>query len=167
MAFGNAIQKRLKEIAKQGQNIPDVICSAMSRATLEAIMTTTERTPPTKEDPIRGTGTISGDLQSHWYTDSEPIPAINGKTYTTLLANNLFYASYVNDGHVLNQHFVPGLIINPYSGLLERFDNQNVGIVVGTQTKWVRGRYMREAGHATYRRVFENYLITKARENFK
>lgn len=67
------------------------------------------------------------------------------------------YASYVNNGHRMDRHFVPGLYINPFSGQLE-YDaakKGEVGIMVGTKTDYVPGLFMAEAGEEAYQRAVE------------
>lgn len=119
-------------------------------ATIEAIQTAAEKTPPQDGD-IRGTGTITGTLKSAWARDSLVESKKRNGKYITVLANNEYYASFVNDGHRMDKHFVPGLIINPYSGLLEKAPpGMEGGIMVGTKTKYVVGKYMKEAALVKY-----------------
>jgi hypothetical protein len=75
------------------------------------------------------------------------------------------YASYVNDGHRVDKHFVPGLIVN--GGLLERVDEDVGGIVVGTKTQYVKGLYMKEKAIGKYRTVVRTMLTQKVRELLK
>lgn len=168
MAFKHAIERRMSELRQRGANIPEILESSQHLATKEAVATATRLTPPNETSGPYGNGTITGQSKAHWSTDSNTIPEIkisDGKTeLTTTLANNLYHMSFLNDGHRMDQHFVPGLVINPYSGLLERVDPEIGGIVVGTKTTYVRGLYMREAALATYRRVLENELIKKTKE---
>ena len=120
-------------------------------ATIEAIQTAVEKTPPTEGDGIRGTGTITGNLKSAWARDSIVESKKRGNKYITVLCNKEYYASFVNDGHRMDKHFVPGLIINPYSGLLEKMPaGMEGGIMVGTKTKYVVGKYMKENAVAKY-----------------
>lgn len=64
----------------------------------------------------------------------------------------------------MDMHFVPGLIINPYTGLLERVDPSLGGIMVGTKTKYVRGLYMKETALSNYRGTLERELIREVKE---
>lgn len=78
------------------------------------------------------------------------------------------YASYVNDGHRLDKHFVPGLIIN--NGKLERLDGEwagVMGIMVGTKTSYVKGKYMRQKAIGRYRTVVRVELEKRVREAFR
>ena len=54
----------------------------------------------------------------------------------TELNNHMQYASYVNDGHRVDKHFVPGLIKN--GSLLERSPDGSGGLMVGTKTTYVK-----------------------------
>lgn len=68
------------------------------------------------------------------------------------LNNDKQYASFVNDGHRMDRHFVPGLVINPGSGLLEFNPDGTGGIVVGTRTAYVPGLFMVDKAVEEYRR---------------
>ena len=46
---------------------------------------------------LRGVNMISGELAQHWATDSQTVPEVSGESLTTVLANDMEYASYVND----------------------------------------------------------------------
>lgn len=124
-----------------------------TEATIAAIQAATAATPPI--DAVSGAHTRSGELKAHWATDSITEPQRRGNRLITRLANTIEYASYVNDGHRMDRHFVPGLYINPYSGQLE-YDaarRNEVGIVVGTKTDYVPGLHMVEAGENAYLRT--------------
>ena len=151
----------LKEYAgnfrKKRSDIEARIKRACRDATLRAIETAAELTPPTTDD-LSGTNTRSGGMKQHWATDSDPEPKVQGDEYTTTLGNNKVYASYVNDGHRMDKHFVPGLTINPYSGLLEFNPDGKGGIVVGTKTPYVPGIFMTDKAKETYKKVLRTEL---------
>lgn len=141
-------------------NLPQIeakIMDACRAATLRAIEKAAELTPPTQDD-LSGTNTRSGELKQHWATDSEARPEKSGSTYNTVLANDKEYSSYVNDGHRMDRHFVPGLYVNPYSGLLEYDPSADVGIVVGTKTSYVPGLHMADQAIETYRDTLKSEL---------
>ena len=77
--------------------------------------------------------------------------------------SSLEYASYVNNGHRMDRHFVPGLNIDEASGTLQFDPGKDVGIVVGTRTAYVPGVYMAEAAKETYERVAGEGLERLAR----
>ena len=124
-----------------------------TEATYAAIEAATDVTPPAGD--LTGTKTRSGELKAHWATDSITEPKKRGRRLVTHLANGVSYASYVNDGHRMDRHFVPGLYINPYSDLLEYDPNYPGGITVGTKTKYVPGLYMAEAGEKAYAKAID------------
>ena len=68
------------------------------------------------------------------------------------------YAAYVNYGHRLDRHFVPGLYVNESSGLLEYDPGAKVGIVVGTKTTYVEGLHMVDAAREEYSRVLKSEM---------
>lgn len=147
----NVWKDLIKKVRKSKEELPDVLSEISEIATIMAIKTAVEKTPPTSEDSLRGTGTITGNLKSAWARDSITSSKKANERYVTILANNEPYASFVNDGHIMDKHFVPGLIINPYSGLLEKAPpGMEGGIMVGTKTKYVVGKYMKENALITY-----------------
>lgn len=163
MAFGDGIKARFEQLKKIEADIPKTIQRCQKRATDAAIVKAAEQTPPNDSTPPRGVGTITGEAKSHWATDSDSNPRVIGDESVTILANNLDYISHVNYGHIMDEHFVPGLIVNPYSGLLEKVDPELGGITVGTQTDYVPGLYMREEGIDEYEAVLERELLEELR----
>jgi len=161
------LKQRVEVLQKRGAGISETIKRVQRNATQRAIEKATDLTPPNADTPLRGTGAITGQLKSHWATDSKTDPEVSGNEYKTVLANNVEYASYKNDGHRMVKHFVPGLIINPHSGLLENVNPTMGGIVVGTQTSYVKGLYMKEAAKETYEEVLLPELKKLSEELFK
>ena len=123
-----------------------------------------ENTPPNGTS-IAGTNTRSGQMAEHWELDSQTKPVMTGSSAQTVLANNKQYASYVNDGHRVDKHYVPGLINN--GGLLERVDPDVGGIMVGTKTTYVPGLYIKEKAIGKYRSVVRKELDRRVRERMK
>ncbi|WP_143321032.1 HK97 gp10 family phage protein [Clostridium sp. HBUAS56010] len=162
--FGQATRKRMEQLRKQGQNVPAIMAEVMEGATIAAVERATELTPP-NGSAIFGTGTRTGDLAQHWELDSITKPVVSGGNVRTSLANNMQYASYVNDGHRMDEHFVPGLIVN--GGVLEKVDPSLGGITVGTKTPYVQGKYMKQAGIGRYKNVVRLELDKRVKENFK
>ncbi|MDK2966480.1 HK97 gp10 family phage protein [Lacrimispora sp.] len=167
--FGQATRKRLEQLRKQGQNVPKIMAEVMEGATEAAVERATELTPP-NGSAISGTGTRTGELAEAWSTDSITKPTMIGGVLRTTLANNLQYASYVNDGHRMDQHFVPGLVVN--NGVLEWLPegspgDDGGGIMVGTKTPYVKGKYMEQAAIGRYKNVVKKELDKRVKENFK
>ena len=163
-SFGSQIRKRLAELRKAGESIPDIMYEVAEGATIEAVRVATENTPP-NGSAIAGTNTRSGQMAQHWELDSQAKPVMTGGSAQTSLRNDMQYASYVNDGHRMDKHFVPGLIEN--GGLLERVDPDVGGIMVGTKTTYVPGKYMKEKAIGKYRSVVRKDLDKRVREAFK
>ena len=162
-SFGSQMRKRMEQLRKQGQDVPRIMAEVMEGATINAVAAATNKTPPIG-GAISGTNTRSGDLSQHWATDSQTRPTVEGGTIKTALANNMQYASYVNDGHNMNKHFVPGLVLNPFSGMLEREPTGKGGIMVGVKTTYVKGKYMKEAGIGAFRTTVRRELDKRVRE---
>ena len=145
------LEEHIRQLEALQSELPDEISGIAKNATLRAIEAAQDKTPPTA-DSLGGTNTRTGELRQHWATDSRAEPVQQGGQYVTELNNNKEYASYVNDGHRMDKHFVPGLYVNETSGLLE-YDpgrRSEVGMMVGTRTKYVEGRHMTDAAEEVY-----------------
>lgn len=159
------LEERYKQLQKLYPELENKISGAARDATLRAIEKAAELTPPTQGD-MRGTNTRTGEAKQHWATDSDPTPKKSGNTVKTVLANDKEYISFLNDGHRMDRHFVPGLYVNPASGMLEYDPSKNVGIVVGTKTPYVPGLYMADAAKKVYQETVKTEL-DKIPEVFK
>lgn len=144
--------------------MPKIMAEVAEAATIEAVRVAAENTPPNGTS-IAGTNTRSGQMAEHWELDSQTKPVMTGSSAQTVLANNKQYASYVNDGHRVDKHYVPGLINN--GGLLERVDPDVGGIMVGTKTTYVPGLYIKEKAIGKYRSVVRKELDRRVRERMK
>lgn len=163
MAFGDQIQKRADIIRKRGGDVAKAMRQASVVSTRAAIDAATDATPPDGE--LRGTGMITGALKQHWETDSQKEPAVSAEgEYETFLANSMQYASYVNNGHRMDKHFVPGLVINPFNGKLEKSPDGKGGIIVGTKTQYVPGKFMVETGLDAFHDTAKRELLGIAKE---
>lgn len=145
--------------------LPDMISVAAKNATIRAVEAAQEKTPPTA-DSLSGINTRTGELKQHWATDSKIIPEQQAGQYVTELNNNKEYASFVNDGHRMDKHFVPGLYVNPAFGLLEYDPSRKdeVGIMVGTQTQYVEGLHMTDVAQQAYEETLQAELERTGRE---
>ena len=101
-------------------------------------------------------------MAQHWATDSITVPIVSGGSVRTELKNDMQYSSYVNDGHRVDKHFVPGLVVN--GNLLEEDPDGEGGIMVGTKTTYVKGKYMKEKAIKRYRTVVKTELNKRVRE---
>ena len=164
-SFGSQMRKRLAELNKAGKDVPKIMMEVAEGATIEAVRVAAENTPPNGGAAIAGTNTRSGQMAQHWELDSQTKPIYSGGSVRTVLANDMQYASYVNDGHRVDKHYVPGLIAN--GNLLERVDPDVSGIMVGTKTTYVKGLYMKQKAIGKYRDVVRKELDKRVREAFK
>ena len=103
-------------------------------------------------------------MKQHWATDSKINPEIRGGQLVTVLANDKEYASYVDQGHRMDRHFVPGLYVNPYSKLLEYDPAAETGLVVGTKTLYVPGEFMTDKGREAYEKTVLEELDRRIQE---
>lgn len=163
-SFGSQIRKRMEELRKASADVPKIMREVAEGATIEAVRVATENTPP-NGSPIAGTNTRSGEMAQHWTVDSRTVPVMTGNSAETVLANNMQYSSYVNDGHRVDKHFVPGLIKN--GSMLEKVDPPVGGIMVGTKTMYVQGLHMKEKAIGKYRTTVRKELDKRVRERFK
>lgn len=164
MSFGQTTRKRFEQLRQQGQNVRQIMEAVAEGATIAAVERAVELTPPNGAT-ISGTNARSGELAQAWATDSTTTPVMTAGSARTVLANNQQHASYVNDGHRMDRHFVPGLIVN--GGMLEKVSPDLGGIMVGIKTKYVKGKYMRQAAVGRYRDTVRKELDNRMRENFK
>lgn len=106
MELGKGLTAHIKDVEKRFPGMTQRIAAIAEGATARAVETAVELTPPnTFEDgEQRGINMISGEMAQHWATDSS-ISAV-GAEFRTVLANDKQYASYVNDGHRVDPHFV-------------------------------------------------------------
>nr|DAO95563.1 MAG TPA: putative tail-component [Caudoviricetes sp.] len=98
------------------------------------------------------TPAVTGDARAKWQT-KKAYKVANG--FKARLFNNSEYIGYINNGHRMEPHFVPGEWIgntfeyNPFS---------KEGVLMGSKTKYVKGKFMLEkaSGRA------EKHLIKRA-----
>lgn len=142
MAFGDGLRNMVQKYKELQPELTAAIPAQLSATTGFIVRKVKEYTPPTDEEKYNAGAT--GDLKAHWDQDSIVTPyrygTTEGDAYTTVIANNLQYASYVENGHRMDKHFVPGLHV--VDGVLVKDEGIPGGIVVGTKTKYVRGVYM-------------------------
>lgn len=167
MSYTVSLQQRIQQLKKAQADLPKIMYEAQKNATMRAVEAAAEATPPkegTGRGPYIGTNTVTGELKAHWEADSKIEPEKEGTGYKTVLANNVVYASYVNDGHRMDRHFVPGLYVNENSGLLEYDGDKETGIVVGTKTKYVKGEFMTDKAKEAYEKTILSELDKNIRE---
>lgn len=168
MSTALTIQQRVQQLKKAQADLPEILYQTAKKATMRAVEAAQAATPPkegTGRGPYIGTNTVTGELKAHWATDSKVEPMggalSGGSTQVTILANDKDYASYVNDGHRMDRHFVPGLYINERSGLLEMNPDRKGGIVVGTKTAYVNGEFMTDKAKEAYEETVKSELDTE------
>ena len=149
------LEERIRQLQDIETHLPGKLSNIAKNSTIRAVEKAVDMTPPLEND-LRGTNTRSGGMKQHWRTDSQITPQVSGNKYTTVLGNNKKYASYVNDGHRMDRHFVPGLYVNPASGMLKINPDGTGGLVVGTQTSYVPGLHIEEAAQEEYHRVVQS-----------
>lgn len=168
MSKAISLRERIQQLKKAQADLPEVLGNVAKEATIAAVEAATEATPPKSGRGAHfGTNTLTGELKAHWATDSQTEPEAVQGGLQTILANNVEHASYVNDGHRMDRHFVPGLYINEGSGLLEYDPSAKVGIVVGTKTKYVKGEFMVDKAEKAYQEAAEALLDEKIKELFE
>lgn len=168
MALGAGLGRRLAELEKLAPDIPRRLAGIAEAATLRAVEEAVALTPPNPfaHGELRGVNMLSGELAQHWAADSQTVPAVSGDSLTTALANDMEYASYVDDGHRVDRHFVPGLYIDEETGLLSRDPAGKGGLVVGARTTYVEGLHITDQAKAKYRETAERELSRLSREVF-
>lgn len=169
MSYTVSLQQRIQQLKKAQADLPEILYRTAKKATMRAVEAAMDATPPKKgtgRGPYIGTNTVTGELKEHWATDSNAEPVVTGAKYETLLANNKDYASYVNNGHRMDRHFVPGLYIDE-NGQLNYDPSAKVGLVVGTKTQYVKGEFMTDKAKEAYERAVLSTLDKEILELFK
>lgn len=164
-SFGAQLRKRLEELRKAGADVPRIMAEVNEGATIRAIETATEHTPPSAESGLSGTNTRTGQLKAHWQSDSISRPTWNGAACDTFLKNNMQYASYVNNGHRMDRHFTTHVAIE--GGMLVGKPAGDGGLMVGTKTHYIPGVFMKEKAIGKWRQVVRFELDKAVRERFK
>ena len=165
MSYQVSLQKRLQELKKAHENLPDALYQIQKNAAQRAVEVATEATPP-KAGRLAGPNMLTGELKQHWATDSQVEPDVSGNKRTSYLANNKEYASYVDQGHRMDKHFVPGLYIDE-NGQLARDLSAKVGLVEGTKTKYVKGEFMVDKAKEAYEKAVLAQLDDEIERLFK
>ena len=153
MSYQVSLQRRLQELKKAQQSLTPTLIKVAKGATQRAVEAAQDATPPKAgTGRLGGTNTLTGELKEHWDTDSVVEPIVSGGKYRTELNNDKDYASYVDQGHRLDKHFVPGLYIDE-NGQLARDLTGKAGLVVGTKTKYVKGEFMVDKAKEAYEKA--------------
>lgn len=110
------------------------------------------------------TPAITGDAKAKWHTN-KAYKVING--FSARLYNNSAYIGYINNGHRIEPHFVPG----EWEGDVFKYDPLlKKGVVMGSKTKYVKGKFMLEkaSGRAEKRMIKQaNLRIEKIKRNYE
>ncbi|MDR1439000.1 MAG: HK97 gp10 family phage protein [Clostridiales bacterium] len=154
MAFGAELYGRAAELRKLAKDAPGIIAKAHKAAAFAALEAAKGATPPSGDEKARGANTVDSGAAKSWEADFEQA----GGLRRAIISNGKEYISYLNDGHRMDRHFVPGLTVNPFNGMLERLDSSEingklVGLVVGTKTLYVPGLHMREKAREAYEKT--------------
>ena len=158
MSGAVSIRQRVEQLRKLQADLPGILSNAAKEATQRAVEATMDATPPKAGgDRLPGVNTVTGELKAHWETDSVTEPQKAGGGYVTFLANDMEYASYVNDGHRMDLHFVPGLYVDA-NGQLNSDPAAMVCLVVGTNTTYAKVEFMVDKGEDAYRMALETIL---------
>lgn len=155
MSYTVTLQQRIQQLKKAQADLPNILYKTAKGATMRAVEAATEATPP-KQNSLKGVHLRTGELQQHWKTDSQTEPQIRGKKFVTVLANDKEYASYVDQGHRMDKHFVPGLYVDE-NGQLNYDPAAKTGLVVGTKTRYVKGEFMVDEA----RKAYEKTVLTE------
>lgn len=129
--LGGEVGKLADKYREMLKGHKEVVEAATDDAKIKAMETT-----PHKGDS--GTSLTTGDLASHWSTEIQWDS--NGETFTVYLMNSMQYASFVNDGHRMDRHFVPWLRVDASGNLRKEKPMPGeplFGITVGVKTRYV------------------------------
>lgn len=151
------IEEYIPHLEKLKGELRKRVMDAQQTATQAAVNMARQRTAPNDGIP-RGENMVTGNMNDHWESDSKVIPVDRGDSFATELNCKVSYASYVNHGHWLYRHFVPGLYIDG-NQLISRTYKPGIGLIVAKGgKKWVQGRFMEDAAIKEYRDVLQAEL---------
>lgn len=164
-------QQRIQQLRELEADLPEILGRAAEEATKRAVQAAAAATPP-KEGSGRGsaysgTHTLTGELKAHWATDSRTRPVTGGREFRTRLATTWSMPAMSTMDTEWTGILCPGLYVNPDSGLLEYDPAADVGIVVGTKTKYVKGEYMADKGIEEYQKAVREILDKAIEEAMK
>lgn len=123
-------------------------------ACAEMVLRAKETTPPLNGEN-RGKNTVTGDLAANWKYEYRNVDG----DWKVTIKNNVQYASYVNDGHIMKEHFVPWLYIDGTGALARHIPAPGepvFGLTVGTKTKEVPGYNMVEKAKERFFEAYRN-----------
>lgn len=167
MSYTVTLQQRIQQLKKAQADLPNILYKTAKGATMRAVEAAMDATPPKKgTGSLKGTHTRTGELKQHWATDSVVEPLVTGGKYETFLKNDKEYASYVDQGHRMDKHFVPGLYVDE-NGVLNYDPARDVGLVVGTKTKYVKGEFMVDKAREAYEKACLTELDKEIARLFK
>ena len=130
------LDEHIRQLEAIQADLPGILSDTAKNATLRAVEAAQDKTPPTA-DSLGGTNARTGELKQHWAADSRVQPQHQDGQYVTELNNDMEYASYVNDGHRMDN---PG-------------KRSEAGMMVGTKTKYVEGLHMTDAATEAYKQT--------------
>ena len=145
------LRDRIIALEKSKTILKETLVNTAREAMVAAVEKATAMTPP-NDEKARGVNVVTGALAQSWSDSSKIQPTVKGSIIETELNNNMQYASYVNDGHRMDRHFVHGLYIGE-DGLISYDPAKDVGMMVGTKTKYVPGIHMTDYARDEYHRV--------------
>lgn len=146
------LRQRAERLRAVTKDLPGMFDRLARDATIRAVEKAAELTPTGMDKPA-GTNMQTGHMKQSWATASQTQPQRRGGEHVTTLANDMEYASYVNDGHRMDRHFVPGLYID--NGVINYDPTAKVGIVVGTKTSYVPGLFMVDEAEEVYKKTVQ------------
>ena len=167
MSYTVSLQQRIQQLKKAQADLPNILYKTAKGATMKAVEAAMDATPPKRgTGSLKGTHTRTGELKQHWATDSVVEPLVTGGKYETFLRNDMEYASYVDQGHRMDKHFVPGLYVDE-NGVLNYDPTAKVGLMVGTKTKYVKGEFMVDKAREAYEKAVLTQLDKEIERLFR
>lgn len=126
-----------RRLAALKREYPQRFRRAVKAASQDMVAEAAGATPPLNGED-RGKNTVTGNLAAHWKYEINEAP---NETRVSLI-NDLHYASYVDQGHRMDRHFVPWLYIDGMGSIARHIPETGealFGLVVGTKTAYVEG----------------------------
>lgn len=168
------LKKAAKKLREKAKYVKKRTMQNIKDASKEMVLKAKEATPP-KNGEERGKNTVTGHMAAHW--KAKPQKLSDGNIKVTLKndivgitpkynkkgekigENIVHYASYVDQGHKMTEHFVPWLYKDGTNTLArhEPVPGEKLfGLVVGNKTEYVPGYKIVEQAKDRFFEAYEH-----------
>lgn len=147
------MDKLIKDLKTIPEEFDNVVTKSLNGTVMVAEIYAKDLTP-----------TITGEAREKWHF-KRAYKVTNG--FESKLYNNSEYIGYINNGHRMEPHFVPG----DWIGDIFKYDpSLKRGVIMGAKTKYVKGEFMLEKATGKAEKHLLKKLeegVTKAKKKYE